>query len=130
MLPSCDLLPRTKHHFLFNFPDKTAGELRSVTPLFNVTYRISPAPRSLIVLFCPCSIHGALPQSRDAFQIPHSPSYQPVPCCQIGFHTILGPLPATRAMQLSPVSFVVGMHTGLLWLRIEWWESFRWREQR
>lgn len=35
-----------------------------------------------------------------------------------------GPLPATTATQLSPVSFMVGMHTGLLWLRIELWESF------
>lgn len=34
------------------------------------------------------------------------------------------PLPATTATQLSPVSFIVGMHTGLLCLRIELWESF------
>lgn len=34
------------------------------------------------------------------------------------------PLPATTATQLSPVSFIVGMRTGLLWLRIELWESF------
>lgn len=35
-----------------------------------------------------------------------------------------GPLPATTATQLSPVSFMVGMRAGLLWLRIELWESF------
>lgn len=34
------------------------------------------------------------------------------------------PLPATTATQLSPVSFIVGMRTGLLHLRIEWWERF------
>lgn len=74
-------------------------------------------------LRCPCPIHAALPRVGTHSKSLVAPHTRPTPCCQIGFHTIPGPLPATRAMQLSPVSS--GMHTGLLWLRIELWKSFR-----
>lgn len=53
---------------------------------------------------------GCSSAARDAFQTAF-PIPAP-PCCQIGFHTVPGPLPVTTAMQLSPVSFEAGMRFG------------------
>lgn len=47
----------------------------------------------------------------------------PSPAARLLF-TQSRPLPATTATQLSPVSFMVGMRAGLLWLRIDLRESF------
>lgn len=81
--------------------------------MLGLFYRASPS--SLSHSCRPPCWEGVGTHSKS-LTVPHT---RPAPCCQIGFHTIPGPLPATRAMQLSPVSS--GMHTGLLWLRIELW---------
>ncbi len=73
--------------------------------------------------FLPSAVHAAVLQfgtHSKSLSVSHtSPSLLPD-----WFSHCPGPLPATTATQLSPVSFMVGMHTGLLWLRIELWESF------
>lgn len=85
-------------------------------------------------LYAPCTLHTLLfgfsvlgsPCSMstvwDTFQI--SSVIPALPLLPDWFSHSPGPLPATTATQLSPVSFMVGMRTGLLWLRIELWESF------
>lgn len=80
-------------------------------------------PPSFILVFCPqqpsplvCSL-GPVPMSMS--RIP-----QPSPLLPDWFSHSPRPLPETTAMQLSPVSFTVGMRDGLLRLRIELWE--RW----
>lgn len=103
---TCDTaIPTPPHTFVFNMP----------LHFYRSTLFYSG--------FLPSAVHAAVLQfgthSKSRSVSHTSPSLLPD-----WFSHSPGPLPTTTATQLSPVSFMVGMHTGLLWLRIELWESF------
>lgn len=113
-------------------PEEKAWKLKPVAPwtpplpthLCPARHFTCPAPHSLFYPACLSSaVHAAVLQfgthSKSLSGSHTRPSLLPD-----WFSHCPGPLPATTATQLSPVSFMAGMHAGLLWLRIELWESF------
>lgn len=107
-------------------PHKPVTQLRPLLPthLSSTAHFTSPARRSFILVLCH---QQSMLQFCSLGHIPNLVSHTSPSLLPDWFSHSPWPLPATTAMQLSPVSFVVGMRTSLLWLRIELWESFRWK---
>lgn len=83
--------------------------------------KVSSTPLHFSLVFCP---QTSRLQFCSLGHIPNLVSHTSPSLLPDWFSHSPGPLPATTAMQLSPVSFIVGLRTGLLWLRIELRESF------
>lgn len=81
---------------------------------------LPPAPHSFILAFLHSAVRSAV---HSLGPVPKHVSHTSPCLLPDWFSHTPRPFPATTATQLSPVSFVVGMRAGLLWLRIELWES-------